>query len=293
MGHFGLLTYSESTNLGDEIQSLAARRFLPKVDHLVSREQLSDDPGCDQSINLILNGWFLRNPNHWPPHHKIRPLLISFHVSQSKYQRLRWWRRTAASVLLAARNIEYLHRHGPVGARDRATLALLQQHGVKSYYSGCLTLTLARSREVASREHVVACDLDPEMLDELARRSRKPPLVISHTDTVTCESAERLVKAERLLQIYSGAKAVITSRLHCALPCLALETPVLFIPLRPDLYRQEPALELAHHALREDFLTRRDGFDPENPPENPTAHRPLADELRRRCELFCGQMPGM
>ena len=35
--------------------------------------------------------------------------------------------------------------------------------------------------------------------------------------------------AKMLIKKYSKAKLVITSRIHCALPCLAIETPVIFV----------------------------------------------------------------
>lgn len=39
---------------------------------------------------------------------------------------------------------------------------------------------------------------------------------------------ERLKEAERLVICYSKARYVVTSRIHCALPCLGVETPVVF-----------------------------------------------------------------
>ena len=36
-------------------------------------------------------------------------------------------------------------------------------------------------------------------------------------------------EARGLLEIYKQAELVITSRLHCALPCRAFNTPVIFI----------------------------------------------------------------
>lgn len=36
-------------------------------------------------------------------------------------------------------------------------------------------------------------------------------------------------EAERLIALYAKAKYVVTSRIHCALPCLGLETPVVYI----------------------------------------------------------------
>lgn len=38
-----------------------------------------------------------------------------------------------------------------------------------------------------------------------------------------------LTYAEQLVKMYAEAACVITSRIHCALPCLGLETPVIFI----------------------------------------------------------------
>src|SRR5690606_16492447 len=40
---------------------------------------------------------------------------------------------------------------------------------------------------------------------------------------------EKFEMAENLLKKYAKAKLVITSRIHCALPCLALGTPVIFV----------------------------------------------------------------
>lgn len=36
-------------------------------------------------------------------------------------------------------------------------------------------------------------------------------------------------EAERLIKLYARAKFIVTSRIHCALPCLGLETPVIYV----------------------------------------------------------------
>ena len=41
--------------------------------------------------------------------------------------------------------------------------------------------------------------------------------------------SQKFWQAEELLSRYAKAQLVITSRLHCALPCLAMGTPVIFI----------------------------------------------------------------
>ena len=280
---FGLLSY-DSINLGDEIQSLAARRFLPRVDRFVPREDLAADPGGDGPTKIIFNGWFLRRPDRWPPNEKIVPLLLSLHLSPLRASR---WslKRPVKQLLARSENVEWLRRHGPVGARDLHTLALLQRHGVESFHSSCLTLTFPRRDEGSRGDRVVVCDLAPELVAAVARRTGVPPILVSHAANVD-GPASRLARAEALLKIYAAAKAVVTTRLHCALPCLALGTPVLFIPSAPEPERQAPGLALAHHQSARDFLAGRGDFDLRDPPPNPDAYRGYVPDLVRRCEDF-------
>lgn len=43
------------------------------------------------------------------------------------------------------------------------------------------------------------------------------------------DEEERFAEAQRLVEEYAQAKYVVTSRIHCALPCLGLETPVIYV----------------------------------------------------------------
>lgn len=45
---------------------------------------------------------------------------------------------------------------------------------------------------------------------------------------------EKFEKAKELLKKYESARYVITSRIHCALPCLAMNTPVIFVNKQDD-----------------------------------------------------------
>lgn len=282
---YGLLRFRTS-NLGDEIQALAARQFLPRVDRYVDRDELSRDPGGREHTRLIMNGWYMARPEMWPPHPKILPLPISIHISQHRPSRWRLWTARPSRTMLGRDGLNWLRQHGPIGARDRATEILLSAHGVEAYYSGCLTLTIAPLRRAERTGRVVACDLPQDAVAALARRTREPPILTSHIDTATQGVKARMAQAERRLDLYAGAKAVVTSRLHCALPCLALGTPVLFIPILRDPYRQEPGMELAHHCGLEDFVAGRVAFDPEDPPANLEAYRPLAAALAERVRRF-------
>ena len=54
---YGLVVYQDSANLGDDIQSYAAIRFLPRVDEYIEREELDAFyPEQEQPIAVIMNG---------------------------------------------------------------------------------------------------------------------------------------------------------------------------------------------------------------------------------------------
>jgi hypothetical protein len=285
---FGLMTY-HTVNLGDEIQSIAAARFLPRVDVLVRRDAIDDEPDGSGPVHTILNGWFLERPEHWPPHPRIKPLLVSMHLN-SRLVRKRFWRRTAATRMLTRAGRDWLIAHGPVGARDRATHALLERSGVPAWHSGCLTLTLPAA--TATRDDlVVACDLPAPYVEAMRTRTRSAVVPVTHYDATTVGHEPRLAKAQALLDLYARARAVVTSRLHCALPCLALGTPVLFVPVDLERKRQQPAFEFAHFAMPADFLAGRYDFDLDAPPANPDGWRPFAQTLAVRCTAFSAGVP--
>jgi hypothetical protein len=101
--------------------------------------------------------------------------------------------------------------------------------------------------------------------------------------------------AESYLRDYAQAKLVITSRIHCALPCLAMGVPVIFIngfddPV--DSCRFGGILELLNHVDIGPSGAPCNNFghfgliDGTYVPENPLRHLETAVGLRRECEAF-------
>lgn len=251
---YALMTYDENKNffnVGDYIQSLAAKQYLPKVDCFVNREELASYKG--ERIKLILNGWFTHNIHNWIPSENIEPLFISFHINN-----------TAAPAMLTDKAVNYLKKHQPIGCRDKYTVSILKDKGVDAYFSGCLTTTL-NSYKVDDKERgddIYIVDplysyprkektfynfkwtiksilngdafklnlknkhlkkiISKEVLESAIYINQEPP-------SKTFNDEEKFQMAEDLLHKYAKAKLVITSRIHCALPCLALGTPVIFI----------------------------------------------------------------
>ena len=110
---YGLLSYS-SVNIGDEIQSVAQSRFLPRIDEYVQRETIGRFIPKTKGVKtkLIMNAWWMFHPSNFPPKDKyIEPLLISM-----------YFRDIIRDKLIKRKSVrDYLLKHGPVGCRDMGT----------------------------------------------------------------------------------------------------------------------------------------------------------------------------
>ena len=104
-----------------------------------------------------------------------------------------------------------------------------------------------------------------------------------------------LHKAESLVKKYAKAQLVITSRIHCALPCLGLETPVLYT----EDSNQSEASACRLNGLRELFNViawKKNSLVPQfnfngklsigNNPANKTKWKELASNLVLKSEAF-------
>lgn len=155
---YAVLSY-QTDNLGDEIQSVAAEQFLPGIDLRIDRDRLDRRPdGC----KIILHGWYINAPQCWPPGSFLSPLITSIHISRELFpQNLGGLKPT--DILLRGESLRYLRDHGPIGARDLSTLALLRDHHIDAQFSACLTLTLGSGRVAVHGDYVCAVDLPPAL----------------------------------------------------------------------------------------------------------------------------------
>jgi len=283
---FGLLSYTATANLGDEIQSLAARRFLPRVDRLIDRERLNQvrsDDGTPYSI--IMNGWFCHHAENWPPSPALRPLILSVHISPDPANAGGVGLRPA-DILLSQSLKKYLQGWGPIGARDKPTLRRLQKAGVPAFFSGCLTLTLQRPDVERDDDLIVLNDVPREVAEDVRKRTRKRIITTTHWNEKTTDPAERFLLAEKLLQTYASASCVITPRLHAALPCTAIGTPVLLLDTATDQHRFEGLSDFVRHCTLPQYFAGESGFDVNAPAPNPSLHVPFAEKLEERVRDF-------
>jgi len=226
---YGVISYPGSINMGDEVQSIAAMRLLPRVDYLVDRDNIHKKV-TDEVIKLVCNGWFAEKPLNWPPADNILPLFISMHVTRSNQ---------SYKLLLRDNLTDYYNRFGPIGCRDLGTLKLLKKNGIEAWFSGDLTLTLENRYSERNNDILLVDPLrynytrkyrDFVINQIVPKKYRDAVKIITQRRTnLNASVQDRFIDAENLIELYSKAKVVITSRIHCALPCLALGTPVYFI----------------------------------------------------------------
>ena len=284
---YGILLNTTTENIGDDIQSYAAKRFLPQIDYVVDRESL-DIFGLREElkepVSVIMNGWYMYNKYNWPPSPMINPLLISMHISNNDYFGI-------GDCFLDAYGGDYLRHYAPVGARDEATLQLFRKKNIDAFYSGCLTLTLEQQEACKKTNEVITVDLTDESVHYFKNQYPNEEWVqITHNvdpeiyGRLSIE--DRFSEVESLLRRYQTAKCVITSRLHCALPCLALGTPVLLVYKGENLDRMQSFLPLLHSVNTAELDIVPEVFDIQTPPENSDEYLQIRKDLERRCSEF-------
>lgn len=102
---------------------------------------------------------------------------------------------------------------------------------------------------------------------------------------------DRFKRAKELLSIYSSSELVITSRIHCALPCLGLETPVIFLRNMDDseesTCRFAGLLDLLNViSFKKDRLMETKFQLPLKNVHNKKEYKFYADRLINMCRLF-------
>lgn len=279
---FALFKYS-TENIGDEIQSIAARRFLPEVDDYIDRDKLNEFK-ADKSTKLIMNGWYNRNPKSWPPKvdSQLNPLLVSMHVSLKD--------KEVVKAFLSPESREFLNKFGPVGARDKATEQFFVKHDIPSYFSGCVTLTLQKDPDIKKQDFILAVDVSKEVVETIKQRTKRPVIELSVYHFPYLSREDRFFAAEYILGLYQSAAAVITTRLHATLPSLAFETPVLLVKddTKYEVDRYAGLSELARTATEQEFIDSPKLFNVDKPTKNPTKYLKVRKELIKKCSDYTG-----
>jgi hypothetical protein len=194
-----VLIYRRTYNLGDAVQTVALARLLPGPLIGVYRDSTRS---ADPNLPFVVNGWL---GDSSPAGHP-GCLFAGVHAGQRRDEQLAWMRTST--------------RH--IGARDPDTLDWLSRKTVPSELIGCATLTFPRYTGIRSGRYAIDTPAGGDY-DHLSNGlTRDVPWL------------EQWAMAQARLQTLRTAEAVVTSRLHVALPCLAFGTPVKIKPVQED-----------------------------------------------------------
>ncbi len=221
---FASFRYDTSVNLGDQVQSFAAEQYLPRLDGHIDRDTLDTFSSPEKTL-VIMNGWFSDKPQNWPPSEAVEPVFFGFHASYYNDFNKRF---------LEGDSIAYLKTQEPIGCRDRQTRDWLRERGVDAFYSKCLTLTFPKRERAPENGKVFLVDVE---YYPIPKSLRKKGIKVSQMTVPFYDDDTKRKMMRQLLETYKKEAAlVVTSKLHCAMPCLAMGIPVVFIG-KPDDYR--------------------------------------------------------
>ena len=217
---YGILSFAKYVelghgNIGDQMQSLATAHFIPHVDHFVDREDPTKVPKTNCTLlgnafwhrKTILNTVipFIANVNLIP---------VGVHLDKAETWNVR----------------SVFKKYGLVGARGTVTLKVLKNNNIPAIFSGCLTLFIQNPHPDRQRsDYVFIVDVYEENLLLLPPHILKNAISIPYPRPKNPTIQNNFKWAASLVESYARAKVVITHRLHVALPCVALGTPVIFI----------------------------------------------------------------
>lgn len=137
---------------------------------------------------------------------------------------------TILKTFLTNKEVQYFHEYEPIGCRDEHTYKLMNKYGIKAWLNGCMTLTMFPFRDSKKREQIYLVDVPKEVeenipCDDIKRCIRETQIVskkeiIGNIDTYVIN---------RFKEYSENAALIITTRLHCAVPCIGMGIPVVLV----------------------------------------------------------------
>lgn len=292
---YGIVGHRNNANIGDDIQVYATKLLLPSFDYLVDREHIDSFRSKDgEPVAMITSAWWTWRKWNWPIADCIIPHFIGFHYAD--HERAMQPGSPIGYESLSGEGMKYLKAYEPIGCRDNFTTETLQSMGVNAYFSGCITLTLPKMPKKDLGKYICVVSMPADVtakIKDMMKDSGIEVRVFNHKrdrdPDMPWSEREKFIK-ERLT-IYQNAVCVVTRKLHCALPCLAMEVPVFLVKNVKDI-RFYPYYDWMHHCTIKEFLAGKFEYDMKNPPANPTDYLPTREGLINSVKEFVSRVEG-
>lgn len=222
----------EEVNLGDYVQSIGVHVAYDAVG--VPAEQIEwvekyaicgeknffrkEDNTYIVTLNNVYSGGGHNEVLHpFPTARNVIPLFIGFNCLDEN---------------IIAENIDFFKKWEPIGCRDEKTKELVKKYEINCFLSGCSSILLPERKTDKNQQTVFFVDIPdslhpyipPEYLKNakfVSQNILKSKFEYVEDDTYYKETIEYLSMYEK------EAMLVVTSKLHCAIPCLAMGIPVI------------------------------------------------------------------
>ena len=288
--NYGLIVYKDTENIGDDVQSYVATKYLPRIDYIIDRDNITSFvPKEKEPVVAFMNAWWMNKKFNWPPSPYIYPKMISMHFTH--YDTIY---HIDQKHITNGYGKEYLKRYEPIGCRDTYTRDLLKKNGVNAYFSGCMTLTLNKFDDIKKEDYILLVDVKDEIYKKISELTdKKIERITNNLDSKEHSKLnweQRKKKVEAYLKKIQKASLVITPRLHCALPSLALETPILFIDYSLNNDRTGDFLRLLDIVKEEEVLNGKIKYAINNTKKNKKDYLKIRKKLEKECFDFINNL---
>lgn len=257
-------------NLGDCVQTLAVRNLMRKLYPDVSLEYFDVFNLANYQNGkafTIMNNYFSHEDCYsFLPNQNLLPIYIGAHFSESKQK----------DIMKLLQYMPDLFKNETVGCRDLYTKQFFQNLNIDAYFSRCLTLTFPKRESSKTQNKVFIVNVLSDFVNYFPKEIVKDAEYINQqrvdadlSPSHYIKNAQAYIKmTEDLFSRYKNeAKLVITSALHCAIPCIAMGIPTVVICADTSSvgYRFEALKGIVPIYTKEDVLKRKINFNPSIP----------------------------
>ena len=131
------------------------------------------------------------------------------------------------SNVFSDEEVTFLKKCEPIGCRDEWTYNNLKAYGIEVYFSGCMTSLFPRREEKEEEQKKIFCvDVPQELLKYIPDNIKESSEFVTHIFEGKIDDIQQFT-SDIYERYKREAKLIITSRLHCASPCMAAGIPVV------------------------------------------------------------------
>lgn len=220
------ISHGQYVNLGDYFQTFAIENIyhsigIRKADiYAIDRVHVQEYQG--EELLFPMQGWFgrIKGISIFPFPDSVKPVFLGYHcIDKMNYKK------------------DYLNAYkqaAPIGCRDEHSFLMMKKHGINAYLTGCLTITLPERKKTPDKPHIFLVDapkgIEKYIPEELKNNITYITQEIPIPDGLSEKEENEYMRntAKKLLERYKNeATLIVTSRLHCAAPCLGMGIPVI------------------------------------------------------------------